>query len=71
MLKTIIMRIAFILFGLAAGVSAGYLLVAKGLKLPAGILGVFAFACLFYSYRNSGFNYEAGGDAYYLGVQRK
>jgi peptidoglycan/LPS O-acetylase OafA/YrhL len=71
MLKATITRIACILFGLAAGVSASYLLVVKGLKLPAGILGIFALACLFYAYRNSGFNYETGGDAYYLGVRRK
>ena len=46
MLKIIIKRIAYILFGLAAGMGASYLLVVKGLKLPAGILGIFAFTYL-------------------------
>ena len=71
MLKSTIIKVAFIFFALAAGVGASYLLVVKGLKLPAGILGTFALTCLFYVYKNSGFNYETGGDAYYLGIHRK
>lgn len=63
--KAIAFKIVCLLAGLSSGVGASYLLVEKGLKLPAGILGVVALIGLYCSC--SGFDYRTGGDAYYLG----
>lgn len=62
--KTIALKIVCLLAGLSSGVGASYLLVEKGLKLPAGILGIVGIVGLFFAY--NGYDYSAGGDAYYL-----
>ena len=65
-LKAAIFKIVCLLAGLSSGVGASYFLVVKGQKLPAGILGVFAISGMFYVYKNNGFDFSAGGDAYYI-----
>jgi hypothetical protein len=45
--KATAFKIVCLLAGLSSGVGASYLLVEKGLKLPAGILGLFVVVCLF------------------------
>ena len=44
--KATILKIACLFAGLSSGVGASYLLVEKGLKLPAFILGIFGLVGL-------------------------